>query len=312
MPRTHRPGLVAGLLAAVLIVLQASIVSGQAKPPRDEVNPVEPVGHSGSRGSTRIVTKLLVIVEENHSLGQMKQGMPFTFALAKKYGFATSYRGITHPSLPNYIAIASGTTHKVRDDKPPADHPLPGPSVFGQAIAEGRTAALYAQGMPEPCATTDTGSYVARHNPWAYFVDERASCRQSDVSMRRFSRDVARGTLPRVGMVIPDLDHDAHDGTLGVADAWFESLMTDVFAGRDWQTGRLAVVLTADEDDRAHGNRVLTVVIHRSQRHHLVSEPLTHYSLTRLYEDVAHLPFLNNAATANSMAEAFGLPVPRR
>jgi hypothetical protein len=293
-------------------VLQATIVSGQAMSPPVEIHPVKSIGNTGPSGSAKSVTKLLVIVEENHSLGQMKRGMPYTFALAKKYGYATSYRGITHPSLPNYIAIASGTTYGVGDDKPPADHPLSGSSVFGQAIALGRSAKLYAQGMPEPCATTDSGSYVARHNPWAYFVDEQATCRQSDVSMRGFARDVAKGTLPRVGMVVPDLDHDAHDGTLGQADAWFESLMTGVFAGRDWRTGRLAVVLTADEDDRAHGNRVLTVVIHRSQGHHVVSERLTHYSLTRLYEDVAHLPYLNNAATASSMAEAFGLPVPRR
>ena len=113
----------------------------------------------------------------------------------------------------------------------------------------------------------------------------------------------------RVGMVIPDLEHDAHDGTLAAADAWFKSLMTKVVAGKDWTSGHLAVVLTADEDDRASGNRVLTVVIHRSQQGHVVTDPLTHYSLTRLYDEVAQLPLLHQARTAPSMATAFGLPV---
>ena len=80
-------------------------------------------------------------------------------------------------------------------------------------------------------------------------------------------------------------------------------------AGPDWRSGRLAVVLTADEDDHNQGNTVLTTVIHRSQNHHVVNTRLTHYSLTRLYDEVAGLPYLHNAATAPSMAKAFGLPL---
>ena len=163
--------------------------------------------------------------------------------------------------------------------------------------------------MPANCTLTPAAPYAVKHNPWAYFVHERKGCRRHDVPMRHFARDVDAGALPRVGMVIPDLDHDAHDGTLGTADRWFRSLMTKVFAGKDWKSGHLAVVLTADEDDTAHGNRVLTVVIHPSQHHHVVRARLNHYSLTRLYEDVAGLPHLHHARTARSMSKAFGLPV---
>ena len=255
------------------------------------------------------VTKLLVFVEENHSLSQMKRGMPYTFGLAKKYGYATNYVAMTHPSLPNYIAIASGRTYGIHDDRDPSAHRLSGRSVFGQALAKHRSAATYAQSMPRTCATTPSGPYGVKHNPWAYFVDERRGCRAHDLPMTQFGGDVSAGRLPRVGMVIPDLNHDAHDGTLKSADAWFKSAMSKVFAGRDWRSGHLAVVLTADEDDRAHGNRVLTVVIHRSQRHHVVTQRLNHYSLTRLYDEAAGLPYLHGARTATSMARAFGLPV---
>ena len=51
------------------------------------------------------------------------------------------------------------------------------------------------------------------------------------------------------------------------------------------------------------------VVIHPSQDHRVVTTRLTHYSLTRLYDEVAGLPYLRNAATAPSMATAFGLPL---
>jgi acid phosphatase len=252
---------------------------------------------------------LLVVIEENHSLRQMRRGMPYTFRLATKYGYASRYHALTHPSLPNYLAIAGGTTFGVRDDADPAAHRLTGRSVFGQALARGRSAKAYAQGMPRPCARSSSGAYAVRHNPWAYFVRERRWCRSHDAPMARFGRDVAAGRLPRVGMVIPDLRHDAHDASLGRADAWFRRLMVRVFAGPDWRAGRLAVVLTADEDDRAHRNRVLTVVIHPSQRHHVVRRRLDHYSLTRLYDEVARLPRLRHARSAPSMARAFGLPV---
>lgn len=279
----------------------------------------EPRGASGD-GSTRVtlqsatpepgkVTTLLVVVEENHSLSQMKAGMPYAYGLAKKYGYARSYHALSHPSLPNYIGIASGRTYGIGDDADPAAHPLAGHTVFGQALAHGRSATVYAQGMPGRCATTSSGAYAVKHNPWAYFAQERAGCRRHDRRFAAFGPDVEAGSLPRVGMVVPDLDHDAHDGTLGQADAWFHRLMTNVFAGPDWQSGHLAVVLTADEDDGGHGNRVLTVVIHPSQSHHVVRRRLSHYSLTGLYDDVAGLPRLHRARTAPSMAEAFGLPV---
>lgn len=85
--------------------------------------------------------------------------------------------------------------------------------------------------------------------------------------------------------------------------------MTKIFDGPDWKSGHLAVVLTADEVDRHSGNRVLTVVIHPSQHGNVVSAPLTHYSLSRLYEDVAGTSPPFEAASAPSMSEAFGLPL---
>jgi acid phosphatase len=211
--------------------------------------------------------------------------------------------------LGNYIAIAGGSTYGIRDDQNPGSHRLAGQSVFGQALAHHRSAALYAQDMSRPCATENHNAYAVRHNPWTYFARERRGCRAHALPMRRFTEAVEAGALPRVGMVVPDLDHDAHDGTLEEADGWFRSLMSEVMAGKDWRSGRLAVVLTADEDDRTANNRVLTVVIHPSQVHNVVTRRLNHYSLTRLYDEVANLPYLRHAGTAPSMAKAFGLPV---
>ena len=264
----------------------------------------------GAPTRSRRVTKLLVFVEENHAMRQMRQGMPYTSALARRYGYATSYYAVAHPSLPNYLAIAGGTTYGVDDDGPPSQHRIGGASVFGQALRQGRTAALYVDGMPGNCATRDGGNdYAVKHNPWPYFVREARQCRAHDVPVTRLAGDIARGRLPNAGMVVPNRCHDAHDCDLSVADRWLRGYLTKVFAGPDWRSGHLAVVVTADEDDHSAGNKVLTVVVHPSQHGKVVRTRLDHYALTRLYDDVLHAPYLHRAASAASMAKAFGLPV---
>ena len=257
------------------------------------------------------VTKLLVVVVENHSLTQMKAGMPKTFALAQTYAYATGYHAITHPSLPNYVAIAGGSTYGISDDNPPSAHKIQGRSVFGQALRHGKTAATYAESMTSACSTSSYGRYAVKHNPWAYFVNERRGCRAHDRGMTAFANAVSGGHLPRVGMLVPNLCNDAHDCSLATADNWFAQQWQRIQAGPDWKSGHLAVVLTADEDDHNEGNTVLTVVLHPSLRgsNKIVGTRLTHYSLTRLYDEVAGLPYLHQAATAPSMARAFGLPV---
>jgi phosphatidylinositol-3-phosphatase len=260
------------------------------------------------------VTKVLTIVEENHSLQQMQTSMPFLWALATQYGYATGYTAVSHPSLPNYLAISGGSTFDITNDAPPAAHPLPGPSVFGQALAAGKTAKVYAESMPTNCALTNSGSYAVRHTGWAYYADERAACQTGQVTMGTTSTgalvgDVAAGSLPNIGWAIPDLSHDAHDGTLTEADHWLAGWLPAILSGPDFRRGGLAVVITADEDDRHSGNKVLTVVAAPGLTGKVVTAALTHYSLTGLYDDVIGVPKLRDAATAPSFAAAFGLAV---
>jgi hypothetical protein len=256
------------------------------------------------------VTKLLVFVVENHSLDQMQTQMPYTWELAQQYGYASNYFGVSYPSLPNYIAMTSGSTHGVADDNSPSAHALEGPSVFGEAISKGRTAAVYADGMPSNCAAVNGGdAYAVKHNPWPYYASERDECQAHDQPVASLDSAVTDGSLPNVGMVIPNMCHDAHDCPLRVADDWIRSELTMILAGPDWKSGHLAIVITADTDDRKSDNRVLTVVIHPSQHAHVVTQRLDHYSLSRLYSDVVNAPRLNEAASAPSMSDAFDLPI---
>ncbi len=256
-------------------------------------------------------TKLLVFVIENHSLSEMQAQMPWTYRLGKKYGYATDFHAMTHPSLPNYLAIAGGSTFGIQDDDNPSAHPISGPSVFGEALAHGLTARVYADDMPAPCTLTTAGRYAVRHNPWTYFTSERSECQSFDTNLDRFPQDVRTGHLPDAGMVIPDVCDDAHNCPLSTADAFIRQGVGLAMSGPDFRSGRLAIVVTADEDDHSQGNVILTILVHPSIRHEVVTSPLSHLSLSRLYGEVLGLPPLRDAATAPSMAKAFGLRLGR-
>jgi len=257
------------------------------------------------------VSKLLVLIVENHSLDQMRSEMPWTYALAQRHGYATAYRALTHPSLPNYLAIAGGSTFGVTDDHDPSSNPIGGESVFGSALHAGLTAGVYADAMPGPCFATSAATYVVRHNPWTYFIAERPDCQSFDVPLDRFAADVRSGDLPDAGMVVPDICHDAHNCKLAVADDWMRQEVGLAMSGPDFRAGRLAIVITADEDDGSQDNTVLTVVVHPSLHGVVASSPLSQLSLSRLYSEVLGVAPLRDAASAPSMATAFHLPLAR-
>jgi acid phosphatase len=251
------------------------------------------------------VTKVLVIMEENHTLAQAQAGMPYLMSQARQYAYATGYRAVAHPSLPNYLAIAGGSTFGVVDDLGPGAHPVPNPSVFGQTLSAGKSAKVYAEGQPSNCATGNTSTYAVRHTAWPYFAGERAPCLANQVNLTALPGAITNG-LPTTSLVVPGLCNDGHDCSLGTADTWLRTWLPKITAGKDFTAGNLAVVVTFDEGVGSDQS-ILTVVLHKGTNGKVVSTPLNHYSLTRLIEDVAHAPYLRNAATAPSMKTAFGL-----
>ena len=260
------------------------------------------------------VSKILVIMEENHGTAEVfPSGMPYLWHLARRYGRATDWSAITHPSLPNYLAIFSGSAF----NDPPDCGPGPGcaypaPSVFGQALALGKTARSYEESMPVPCDRSDSGTYAVRHNPWAYIPGETAACRSGDVpagtpSGGALVSAVRAGTLPNVGLITPNLINDAHDGTLVQADAWLRQWVPVIMSGPDWRHGRLAIAIVFDEGDP--GLQVPFVLIAPGLSGAVTRQPLDHYALTRLIDQVIGAPPLRQAAGAPDLARRLGLRV---
>jgi hypothetical protein len=245
--------------------------------------------------------------------------MPFLKSHSRRYGTATRYYAITYPSLPNYLVMTGGSTFGVRDNGNPDVHPRKGPSVFGQLLASGMTAKTYAEAMPRNCALRNKGTYVVRHNPWTYFADpaERAACRKYNVpsgSPRNgaLAEDIAKGQLPSIGFLIPDNCHNGHDCSIGTTDRWLRSWLPTIKNGPDFRSGRLAIIITWDEDDRSTDNRVAMVVIHpalkgRSVKSRKVSTRLSHYSLSATISRLAGTRPLRDADQGRDLLAAFGL-----
>jgi hypothetical protein len=303
-------------MAAALLVTGCGssdhTVTDQATQKKTGSNAALPAGTT-----TEAPTKVLVVIEENHSYTQMREGMPFLAKLSDTYGYATHWTAITHPSAPNYLAIAGGSTFGVTDDSAPAaDESAIGSavSIFDQALGAGKTAGTYAESMPDNCHVYDypdrangVPKYAVRHNPWVYFAKARTDCLAHDRALPPFAKDVADNALPNVGFLIPNLDNDAHDGSLSTADAWLEKQLTPLLHTEDFTSGRLVVIVTADEDDKSSGNTVLTSVLTPALAGKVVDSPLTHYSLTRYIAQVLGVSPLKNGANAPDMKSAFGL-----
>jgi hypothetical protein len=294
------------LAAAVGVSAPAELAGGPA-----------PSAHSAATSAASAPvspTKVLLIVEENRTEASALKGMPFLAKLGKRYGHTTDYRALAHPSLPNYLALAGGSTFGVRDDNGPSVHAIHHRSVFDQAIKAHQSAKAYAESMPSRCFLTTKGLYAVRHNPWTYFAEprSRANCRHHDVpagstTSGALHDDVVAGTLPTIGMVTPNLCHDAHNCSLAKADHWLKGWIKVIRHGADWTSGRLAVVVTFDENDGSKPNQVLTTVLSRSTHHVTSATRLSHYSWTRYAESLIGARLLGHARKAHSLGHAFGL-----
>lgn len=259
--------------------------------------------------------KTMVILEENHNRSQAMSGMPYLSSLASQYGQATGYNAITHPSLPNYLAIFGGSTFGVTSDcSVGSSGCVPAaPSVWGQTLAAGGTAKAYQESMTSNCQTGGSGNYAPRHGPWPYWTDapERGYCSANDVSMGTTTsgnllNDINAGNLPVTGEMTPNLCNDAHDCSLGTADNWLKSWVPKLMAGPDYTSGNLTIAVTFDEGDSA-SNNVAFVVIDPRLSGKTVTGSYNHYALTRWLDDNAGVSYLRNASTAGDLRAAFGL-----
>jgi hypothetical protein len=251
-------------------------------------------GGSGGSKPAAAPGHVFLIVMENKSRSDALAG-PFTASLAAKYAEAANYRAVSHPSVPNYLALTSGSTWGVRDD---SYHVLPRTDLGDQLSAAGVSWRAYMEGLtPDGCLKSPV-PYDPGHNPFAFYGGQ---CPTNVVPFTSFSSDLS-GATPRFVWITPDRCHDTHDCPVSAGDHWLRQTVGAITASNAWSMNGI-LFITWDEDDGSSNNQVLTLVIAPGIGHRVSNRPYTHYSLLATIEDLLGVKRLGEAAHATPMRD---------
>jgi len=336
-----------GKLSAAAAALAAATV-GMAAPAQD----AGPHGltfaslcgaDAGSHPAT--VKHVMFILEENRSYKQVignpaVLGDPYiNNVLVPSCGLATNYHNYSHPSLPNYLALTSGTAKGSASDADcsvVANCPQPQASIFSQLGNAGRSWREYAESMPANCYPGNDGYYLLRHAPPPYYTSSPApaECKKRDVPLGTSTSGAFRSALSPTSdglaafsFVTPNACDDMHSCSTSKGDAWLKTWVPIIQKSAAYQSGQLAVFITWDEGEGAdkmagehcwnstHANAslypscwVATLVLSPHTKPGTRSASyFNHLGLLGTAEDLLGLPRLATTTGYASLRSAFGL-----
>ncbi len=199
---------------------------------------------------------VVVIVFENKGYGDVigNGAAPVFGRLARRSALLTNYDAVAHPSLPNYLALASGSTNGISDDC--TDCTVSARTLVDTLESARRTWKTYAEGLPKAGFTgARAGRYAKKHVPFLYFRDVLASPARLTrvVPLSQLGPDLARRALPDFSLVVPDLCHDMHDCSVATGDAWLGSFLPAILRSPEMKDGVVFVLF--DEASKAAGRR---------------------------------------------------------
>jgi hypothetical protein len=269
------------------------------------------VGASPAAARAPRLNHVWVFVMENHSLGQIlgNRRAPFLNRLAHRYRVATRFYAPAHPSLPNYLAMISGSTHGCSSDH--CKGGLRGPTLASQLSARRLGWLGFFEGLPRRGYTGgNRGGYVRHHNPFVYFrrVTSKAHQRRRIRRLRSFPRSLRHP--PALTFVAPNNAHNMHDGSIQTGDRWLSYWVPRVMRSRGYRHhGVILIIWDEGHNDgsgcclpRIHGGRIPLFIISRHARtHHRLTRSGTTYSLLRSLETGFGLPHLGLAATTRAL-----------
>jgi len=250
------------------------------------------------------LSHIVIIMMENRECGQIigSPDAPYLTALAHRYTQPRAFYGTTHPSLPNYLALTSGSTFGISDS-------CSGCSVRARNLVDELEAAgiswkAYMEGLPSPCfQDRRAGLYRRRHNPFMFYDDiahnpERCA---KVVPLSHLAIDEAHHALPQFAWISPNLCHDMHNCSTRAGDTFLSRLVPPLLRAVG-QRG--VVIITWDEGEtkrgcclKAAGGNIPTILAGPSVRPGLRSAlPYDAYSILRTIEDSWGLPRLGGAA----------------
>jgi hypothetical protein len=256
---------------------------------------------------------------------------PYLNSLAASYGLAENYAAVTHPSLPNYLALTGGSLFGVGSDCPPAGSgacPIGGANLAVDRLQPaGLSWKAYMESMPSPCAMADSGpdpnantaTYYLHHDPFVYYKDvvgNPADCAAHVVPYTQLSSDLASAAgTPNYVWISPNSCDDMHDtctpNPIHQGDAWLAANVPAILNSPAFTQQTSVLFIVFDESAAQSGpNLVPAVVVTSHQASHLVSTAAyTHYSLLHTIEALWGLaPLTANDQAAPVMSDLVPMP----
>ena len=257
---------------------------------------------------------IVMIVLENRDYADVigSSHMPHLNELAKQNVLLSNYFAVRHPSLPNYIALVSGSTQNISSDC--KDCFVDQPNLADLIETSGRTWKAYMEDMPSPCFVGDADPYAQKHNPFIYFDSVRlnaARCENDIVPMTQLDTDLAANSLPNFSYVMPNMCNSAHDCSLETADNWVNDMVAKLQASSAF-SGNTLIAITFDEGDKKNtgsccglgseaGGQVATVLISPVARRGFEDgTAYSHYSLLKTILEAWGLPDLGQTQQAET------------
>jgi hypothetical protein len=240
--------------------------------------------------------KVMTVIFENTDYSEALE-QPYFAKFAKGGALLTNMYAETHPSQPNYIALTSGSTHKVVDDK---NVKLNVRSIADLLEEHGKSWKVYAEAYPGNCFLgSSKGTYVRKHVPFLSYTNIQknpARCKRI-VDAAELQIDIQNGTLPDYSLYIPDMNNNGHDTNPAFASRWFQKTFSPLTQDARFMNGML---LIATFDEAAYlventswpqtgsifSNQIYTVLFGASVQAGVQNnQRLDHYHLLRLVED---------------------------
>jgi PKD repeat protein len=253
---------------------------------------------------------VVIVVLENHGYSQIigSSSAPYINSLATDTDGAlfTQSFGVEHPSQPNYLDLFSGSNQSVILDFTPFSFLLPftTPNLGAALLQHGRTFTGYSEDLPSVGYTGDnSGQYYRKHNPWVNWQGTGTNGIPSALNQPFTAFPSNYNNLPTVSFVIPNQDHDMHDGTIAQADIW---LRTNIDGYVQWaKQHNSLLMLTFDEDDNGSNNQITTIFVGQMVKFGQYPEHITHYNVLRTLEDMYALPYAGSSSTATAISDCW-------
>ena len=248
---------------------------------------------------------MMLIVEENKEYGRIIGSVdaPYINHLAQSYGLATNWFAVTHPSLPDYLALTSGSTQGVLDDG--TSYLFNANNLANELAGAGYTWKAYMEDMPTPCFGGGSfAEYAKKHNPFMYYSDITGNPAQCNrvVPFTQLAGDLAGNTVPDFAWITPNLIDDMHDGTVAQGDAWLAATLPAVLASPWYRSGGI-IVITWDEggtnlgvNGAAGGGHIATIVV-SANSHGQFSGAGNLYGTLRAIEETYGIGLMGSSAS---------------